>query len=205
MLKNIVFDLGNVLVQFDPDAILAHFISEEHWRPILKREVFHSIEWVMLDRGTITHEDAIIRIEARLPKDLRPFVAPLILNWQEMMPQYPDSLELVRELKAAGVPLYLLSNISLSFRHFANEIEAVQFMDDLFISSEHQLTKPDPAIFLEAARQFSIKPSESLFIDDVPANAEGAIRAGFSALVFHGDLLRLRRELRDLGFPLTLK
>lgn len=204
MLKNIVFDLGNVLVSFDPESILAHFVKEEEMRPLLRREVFNSIEWVMLDRGSISFDDAIRRIEAKLPSNLRTYVKDLILNWQESMIQFPESLDLLRDLKAAGVPLYLLSNISRQYRSYAHTIEAVAYMNDVFISSEHELIKPDPAIFLKAAGQFGIKPEESLFIDDVAANAEGAIRAGFSGLVYHGDIARLRRELFELDFPVTL-
>lgn len=205
MLKNIVFDLGNVIVSFDPDAILEHHVDNPAYRPVLKRDVFSSVEWVMLDRGSISLEAGIERIESRLSPPLKPYVRPLIMNWQDGMQQYPDSLALIVELKAAGVPLYLLSNISTNFRSYQDEIEALPYFNDILISSEYKLLKPDPAIFHQAAEQFSIVPSESVFIDDVAMNVEGAIRAGYSGLVFHKDTARLRRELFDLGFPLQIK
>lgn len=201
MLKNIVFDLGNVIVRFDPEAIVAHHVDRPDFRPVLKQEVYSSVEWVMLDRGSISPEAAIERIESRLLPEMRPYVRPLILHWEEEMYQFPDTLELIRELKAAGVPLYLLSNISVTIRDYQDRIEAWPYFDDVLVSAEHLLLKPDPAIFLKAADLFAIEPHESLFIDDFTPNVEGAIRAGYAGVVFHGDLPRLRRELRDLGFP----
>lgn len=200
---NLVFDLGNVLFRFDPEAILAYHVPDKALHRSLQTEVFGSVEWVMLDRGSQSIADAIARIKQRLPESQQAYVETLILHWQDAMGPIPGSLELIQELHELGAKLYLLSNISESFHDYKHEIEALGYMDGLYISSDHKLLKPDPKIYLHAAECFGIDPHESVFIDDVAMNVEGAKRAGFHSLVFHGDTRTLRRELIALGFPLT--
>ena len=200
MIRNIVFDMGQVLIHWTPEQFTADFPISAEDRALLHREVFRNVEWIMLDRGTITEEAATASICRRLPAHLHPYAADLVSGWWKN-PRKPmeGMAELVRELKENGYGIYLLSNASLRLRTYFPWIPGSDWFDGLFVSAEHKLLKPQHEIFETFLDTFSLEPSECFFIDDGPANVEGAIRAGMSGAVFLGDAKRLRRELRQAG------
>lgn len=110
MIKNIVLDMGNVLIRFDPELFLSRYALTEEQRKMLLEQVFRSVEWVMLDRGTLDEAGAEQRILPRLPETLHAVAQDLIEAWDEPLIPVRGMLELVRQLKQQGYQLYLLSN-----------------------------------------------------------------------------------------------
>lgn len=199
MIKNIVFDMGNVLVKFDINRYLERYATTEHDRNILRNEVFRSIEWVKLDRGIISEKDAIASITARLSTHLCDPVTRLFNEWHTDLPPLREMEPLVCELKAAGYGIYLLSNTSAAYHTFRNFIPALQHFDGEFISAECHLLKPDIAIYKLFCEKFKLIPSECYFIDDMPINVEGAMQIGMNGCVYFGDVLPLREALLTAG------
>ena len=192
MFRNIVFDMGGVLILFDPDLFLKRYeISAEESR-LLKNEVFGSVEWVSLDRGTITYEEAFRAIQKRLPEKLHETAWDILLRWDQPLIMIPGMEELVRDLTEAGYAVYLLSNASVRQPEYWKRIPASRYFTDVMISCDYKLLKPDPAIFHAAYEKFGIKPEESLFIDDNVGNVEAAAYTGMQGFVFRGNASDVR-------------
>ncbi len=198
MIENIVFDMGKVLIAFDVPRYLAMFADNATDQELLRREVFRSVEWVQLDRGTITDEQATVQICQRLPAHLHQAVAEIFARWHEEIPPLDGMYELVRDLKGAGYRIYLLSNTSVRFHHFRKNIPALEFFDGEFISADCGLLKPELEIYLRFLEQYQLEGPSCVFIDDVPANIEAALRAGMQGIVYHDDVPHLRNCLRAL-------
>lgn len=201
MIKNIVFDMGNVIIRFDPRAFIARFGVNEEERELLMREVFLSPEWVMLDRGTLNDEQAAEILCPRLPEHLREIARKLISFWDRPILEVEGMYPLIEELKGLGYDIYLLSNASCRQPDYWQRVPAAKLFDGTLISASVKLLKPMPEIYEKFFERFSLKREECFFIDDSPANVEAALYVGMPAVVFRNDVPRLRRELREAGVP----
>lgn len=199
MIKNIVFDMGNVVIRFDPAAFIDRFGVSAEERDMLLREVFRSPEWVMMDRGTLTDEQCADILCPRLPEHLRDIARKLIAFWDRPILETEGICPLIEELKGLGCGIYLLSNASCRQPDYWQRVPASRFFDGTLISYSVKLVKPMPEIYEKFFETFSLKREECFFIDDSPANVEAALYVGMPATVFHNDTARLRRELRAAG------
>ena len=199
MIKNIVFDMGNVVIRFDPAAFIDRFGVSAEERDMLLREVFRSPEWVMMDRGTLTDEQCADILCPRLPEHLRDIARKLIAFWDRPILETEGICPLIEELKGLGYGIYLLSNASCRQPDYWQRVPASRFFDGTLISYSVKLVKPMPEIYEKFFETFSLKREECFFIDDSPANVEAALYVGMPATVFHNDTARLRRELRAAG------
>lgn len=199
MIKNIVFDMGNVLIKFDRDIFLDKIEAFGEDREILMREVYLSLEWSMMDRGSLTDEQAAERMRRRVPERLHKYVNALTFEWERPILPIDGMEELVRELKAKGYHIFLLSNASLRQHDYWPLVPAAECFEDTVISADVKLVKPQPEIYLYAMYKFGARPEESVFIDDTGPNVEGAVYSGLHGIVFHGSTEELREKLRELG------
>lgn len=199
MIQNILFDMGNVLIHFDRKVFLDRLDVTEEEKQQLLREVFLSVEWVQMDRGTLAEPEAEVQICRRLPEHLHPAVHSLVSLWDEPMLPVAGMAELVEELKQNGYGIYLLSNASIRQHEYWPKIPGWQFFDGKVISADEKIMKPHPDYYRIALERFGLKPEECFFIDDVPANIEGALFCGISGAVFHKDVSLLRSQLRAAG------
>ena len=202
MVKNIVFDMGNVLIRFDRELFLDSLDLSPEDRALLTNEVFRSLEWARMDRGSLTEAQAVESICQRLPRHLHSAAKQLVENWDDPILPVEGMCELIEELKAAGYGIYLLSNASVALRTYFPRIPGSEYFDGLMVSAEEKLVKPQPEIFRLLCDRFHLKPEECVFVDDSPANVESAILTGMDGLVFYGDAQRLRRELTEKGISL---
>ncbi|MBR1567088.1 MAG: HAD family phosphatase [Oscillospiraceae bacterium] len=203
MIKNIVFDMGNVIIRFDRDAFIDRFGVSREDRQTLLREVFLSPEWVMMDRGTLTEEDCYAIVSPRLPEHLRDIAWKLITFWDRPILEIEGIYPLIEELKGKGYGIYLLSNASCRQPEYWQRVPAARFFDGTLISYSVKLVKPMPEIYEKFFEKFSLKREECFFIDDSPANIEASLYVGMPGAVFHNDIRRLRRELRAAGVDVT--
>lgn len=199
MIKNVVFDMGGVLIDFDAQRYITRFVPDRLDYEPIRRELFRSLEWVWTDRGAITDEEMAEAVCARLPERLHPVVRDIVDNWHRDIPPLEGVYELVRELKGRDYRIYLLSNTCARFHDFRKNIPALEFFDGEFVSCDAHLVKPEPGIYLRFLEQFRLRPEECVFIDDDPRNIEAAVRCGMGGVIFHGDTAHLRRRLRELG------
>lgn len=202
MIQNIVFDMGNVLINYDAAEYVRAYVEDAEDRRLVTQELFGSLEWVKLDRGTITDDEALAAICARLPRRLHSAVNSLLQHWYEGLVPLPEIGSLVRELKDLGYGIYLLSNASINYHKFRGIIPAIDLFDGEFVSADHHLIKPDPAVYQAFCQRFSLDPASCFFIDDFPLNIEAAMRMGMQGFVYHKDLSALRCALLEAGVPL---
>ena len=114
-IKHLVFDMGNVLIQYNAQYYLEKYVPDEADRVLLMREVFQSVEWVRMDHGTITEAQAVAASCTRLPARLHDTAALLYRTWNQDIPPVPGMESLIARLKAAGYSIYLLSNTCLLY------------------------------------------------------------------------------------------
>ena len=196
MIRNIVFDMGQVMIRWQPEFFLEKGDFSKEDKAKLLKEVFRSVEWVQLDRGSISLEDAAAAMRSHLPEHLHDAVWEYGIDWYRwpIVPM-PGMADLVRELKEKGYGIYLLSNCSIPLRQNVHRIPGIEVFDGVFVSSEHRLLKPQHEIFEKFFETFQLKPEECCFVDDAVANIEGALECGMTGFVFRGDTQELRAEM----------
>lgn len=199
MIRNILFDMGSVLVDFNPKRFTETAGLSEADALLIREELFHSVEWAQLDRGTLTDAQILEIMRPRFPERLWPTLEWMVCRWDEPPVMIPGMYELVEALSRRGYGLYLLSNAALRHDEYWPRYPVSRFFGDrLLISAHEKITKPDPRFYRLALERFGLDPAECLFIDDVPVNAEGAVYCGIDAILFRGAE-RLRRELAEKG------
>lgn len=143
--------------------------------------------------------EAVETLVAEHP-ERRELIEAFHLRWPEMLSgEIPGTVDVLTELRAAGIRLVALSNWSAEMFPVALErFDFLSWFEGIVISGEVGVNKPDPRIFAHLVGRFGIEPAESLFIDDSPANIDAARALGFRAIQFT-DAAELRRELVRLG------
>ncbi len=186
-IDNVVFDVGNVLVVFDPVSMLSAMFPED---PLLRMRlmdaVFRSPFWVMLDRGSIDADEAAGLMAGR-DTELLPPIQRLLEGWSDLTRPIPEGLAAMEAARAHGKHVYLLSNYHMPWfiraqkRYpFLNE----PYVDGMVISSPLHLMKPDQAIFRLLEQKYSLTAGRTVFIDDAAINVEGALNAGWQSIWF---------------------
>lgn len=204
MTKNIVFDMGQVLIKFDPVQIVKQAGVTGDDVNILVEELMKSPEWSALDRGSISYDDAHASVCRRLPERLYQPAHDIIFGWWKPGRIHMEGMdELVREIKSLGYRVYLLSNAALCLHEYIHTLPGYDCFDGALISADHKLLKPQHEIYEKLYELYGLNPAECLFIDDSPANIEGAMVTGMPGIVFRGDVKRLRRDLRREGINVS--
>ena len=201
LIRNIVFDMGNVLVKFDPEMFMTREgLTDPADREIVSRELFRSVEWVQMDMGILTEDTAEPLVLRRIPERLQEKVKHLLHNWSSPRTMIPGMEDQVRRLKEAGYGIYLLSNASVSQPDYWDPMPISQFFDGTMVSAFVKTVKPNPTIYRLFTEEFRLQEEECVFIDDSPLNVAGAVACGWHGIVFHdGDAEEMERKLKELG------
>ncbi len=198
MIRNIIFDMGNVLRDFSPMRCILPYVQGED-ALLICEEVFGKEEWRQLDRGVITYEDLVTRVKLRLPERLHDTLDEIIAHWHEYMPEDPEMTELVKALKANGYRMYLLSNASVRFAVYKDSFEALKYFSGTIVSAFYQTLKPEEEIYRILFNTFQLKPEECFFVDDNSDNIEAGRKLGMEGHVFTGDKSALKAAFCDYG------
>ncbi len=204
MIRNIVFDLGGVVIRFDRTLFLQRLGVSPEDEQLLTEEVFLSLEWAMLDRGSLTEADAVTRICQRVPERLHDAVNQLVNNWDQPILPMDGMYELIEELKASGYAIYLLSNASARLHDYWQRVPANRFFDGILVSSDVFIVKPQPEIFGLLCARFGLNANECYFVDDSWINVEGACYSGMNGFVFRGRVAPLRKALAAAGVAVAI-
>jgi 2-haloacid dehalogenase len=198
MIEAVVFDVGSVLYQWRLAALVEKLTDDPAERDHILAEVITE-EWhFQHDAGRPLAEMLPERI-AEFPAAER-FLTAYAERFNETISgPVPGSLDIVRELHEAGMPLYAITNFGAEFwAAFRPTAVIFDLFDDIVVSGEERLVKPDPAIFALAAERFGRAPGAMLFIDDSAANVAGARACGWHAHHFL-EAPTLRAELVERG------
>ena len=165
MIRNVIFDLGNVLVSFDRDRIIEAFTDGKEEKRHLFDRCFLSEEWVKLDLGEITPEDASAAVNARdgsFPRLTEEFFA----GWYKKDLPRADAFAVAAEVKKKGYGIYVLSNMQAAAADYFSSEGLFDAFDGVVISAYEHLKKPDPRIFRVLLDRYRLDPRECLFVDD---------------------------------------
>ena len=197
-LDTVVFDVGNVLVSFEPQRMLDDLIEDRSLHPVLMERVFRSPYWNMQDRGILDREEAI-RVMTGRYRELAAPIRTLMENWDLLKRDIPEGVEALRECKAHGKRILILSNYAdYAFRFVQEHFDFFRLADGFVVSSRLGLCKPDASIYRYAAETYGLDPKRTLFIDDTPLNVEAALVQGWQGFCLNRPG-KLRAFLRPAG------
>lgn len=194
-IRNVIFDMGGVLLRWDPPNFVAQVVPDPAQQAIVRREIFEHPEWHEFDRGSITVDHAVERFGQRAglsPDQMR----TLLRTANESLTPIPGSIELLEDLAAAGLHLYLLSNMPVStYEYLTKNHDFFRHFRELVISGAILMIKPEPAIYKHLVAKTGIVPAESVFVDDLLKNIVAARECGLHAIQF-SSADATRAELR---------
>jgi len=183
-LKNVVFDLGAVLLEWDPEAIAKRFTSDCVQQNLLMKEIFQHPDWMKMDRGQLSEVDAIGRAAERT--DLSELdLAGLFSIVKESLNIIPNTLLALEQAKKNGFDLYCLSNMSPeNYLYVKQKYVFFDYFHGIVVSGMENTVKPEKEIYQILLQRFSLNPGETLFIDDREENTRTAADLGISTITF---------------------
>lgn len=188
----VVFDVGNVLLSWKAQELLDMLIPE---RPDLHEEltirIFKSPYWCMRDRGSASLEEVIAAMSTHAA-ELEPYIRRVMEGWIDL-PAMPEGVAALKTCKAHGVKLYALTNYAdKEFTHACATNDFFALFDDFVVSAREQMIKPGHEIYEVLISRYGLDPARTLFIDDTPANIEGALHCGWQGICYNrpGKLTR---------------
>ncbi|MGN0377207.1 MAG: HAD family hydrolase [Suilimivivens sp.] len=195
MLKNIIFDMGNVLLRFNPEIPLNLFCKTEEAKTIIRKELFNGPEWIQGDYGTITSAGRFEPVSKRVPKEYHEELYRCVMEWDICMKPIPGALEFCEYVKEQDYRIYVLSNADNTFHDYFPRFAPETYFDGVMVSSDVHMIKPELRIYEHFLKTYHLLPEECLFIDDRPENIEGAQKTGINGYVFQGDFETIKTRL----------
>lgn len=178
MIKNIVFDIGNILLRYNPLPYMhKHYSHDQELFELISR----SKEWLMLDQGLITNAQAtaiFIKRAPALEKEIRHYMT----HWVDILPPIKEHVDVLEQVKKTH-HVYLLSNFhDEAFNKVSKQYAFLRDVDGAIISARVHQLKPDTAIYQTLLETYHLNANECLFIDDSMPNIEAAKALGFEAM-----------------------
>lgn len=199
-IKNIVFDIGQVLLTFNPEQYLRDQfnLSTGQIKEIAK-ETFRSSVWLDLDRGKISKNEAAEIFAERLPEYSQVLIEG-VLNWEEILNPIEPNIEILKNFRNNDAyEVYALSNFNdESYQVAKGEFSFLNLFKGEIISGEVGYIKPEPEIYKLLLERFDLKPAETLFIDDSRDNILAAEEFGIKTIHYRSPE-QLQREIKHLN------
>ena len=204
MIKNLVFDLGNVLIEWNSEKILTSFEPEKERQQILRQAIFDSGVWHQTDKGELSLKEACDEVLAQLDDSYHPAVQNIFYNWYEVVEVYTGLQEQIRLWAEQGYRIYILSTTCEIFYRIekAGLLPIFPLLSGYILSSEVGVVKPKPEIYQKLLKKYGIDPTESVFIDDIQANLDTAAELGFETILAEREsdnILAMQDLLQEKG------
>lgn len=196
-MRNVIFDLGGVVLEWNPDAILEGYYTDPSARAAMKSALFKHPDWLQMDRGTLSESEVLMRLQQRTGRPAEELQRLFEAIRSSLKPK-TDTVALLRSLAQRQVPLYCLSNMAASTFSFLREQHA--FWDafrGIVISGEIKMAKPEREIFEYLLRRYALSAAETVFVDDHPPNIQAAQALGLHTVWFR-DAGQCAQELERL-------
>ena len=202
MIRNLIFDMGQVLMRWDPMFIASNYTDTPGEAQAFMNELIVQPDWYLVDAGQIPEKDYRAGLEKRASDKFRARLLQCYDEFEMYMPPIEKMHALANEAKAAGYGIYVLSNALPRFKGVLENCPTLRCIDDMVISAIEGMAKPDARIYRLALDKFGVKGDESVFIDDLQENIDAARAEGIHGIVFDGDVAKLRAALREMGVKL---
>lgn len=197
MIKNIIFDFGGVVLTWNPKIILKNFTDNESDIELLTNIIYKSKEWLMLDNGTITREEATKILQEKLPERLKNTCKDVIYHFQEYQISNNDICEVIIKLKENGYKVYALSNTHISVYEDMKNRYIGKYFDGYIISDIEKLMKPNEGIYTRLFSKYNLKPEECFFIDDNEENIIAGEKLGMKGHILNREKYGTAKLLED--------
>ena len=194
--KNVVFDFGGVLISFDPLRYLHTLLQDDAKAKKFYRLFIQSPEWVEMDRGTLTIEQAKQGFKAKEP-GLKNEIDLFFAKWYEMFHPVEPVVDILRALHTQNIPVYAISNF---IREMHDDLFPLFPFMELFkgivLSYRINHVKPEPEIYQHLLSEYDLCPADCVFIDDMEKNIHGAQSVGFNGIHFQ-SATQLKNDLQQ--------
>lgn len=198
MIKTVIFDIGNVLVDFQWQDYFRNFGFSEETQQKLAEATVLSSDWGEFDRGVLTSEEVIARFVKNDPS-IREEIYRVMENIEGMIGRFEYARPWIRELQQKGLQVLVLSNFSeKGHKECAKALDFLEDVDGGILSYQEKLVKPMPAIYQLLLERYQLKGEECVFLDDLQENLDGAAQFGIHTICFT-DRERAVEELKKLG------
>lgn len=203
MYKSIVFDLGGVMVDFDPKSYLVDLLCNAAMEEKVYELTFGSEEWKLMDAGLISRFEGNKRMLERAQQEGCSFEVQGVLDdWIHILHVRHRMQELVRRMKNHGYCVYYLSNIPQDVLDLLRQRGVLDRFDGGVASCEVHINKPDPRIYQALLDKYHLKAEECVFIDDLPENVQTAFSMGFAGVQMKDSVGTLVRSLATCNVSL---
>jgi putative hydrolase of the HAD superfamily len=195
--RNVIFDLGGVVLEWNPDRVLENYYDDEDLRAAMKTALFLHPDWLQMDRGLLTEYDALARLKKRTQRP-RPELIGLFEAIKSSLKPKVDTVGLLERLARRHTPLYCLSNMPEStFSYVRARHDFWKMFHGIVISGEVKMLKPERGIFEYLLDLYELSPAQTVFIDDHPQNILAAQTLGLHTVWFR-DARQCEFELQRL-------
>lgn len=196
-IKNIVFDVGKVLVYFEPEWIMKKLGFSEETQAVLRKAMFEDPLWNEVDRGVMTTEELVAAFTENAPA-YADEIRATYLHVGDSIELLPHAVEWTASLKERGYHLYIISNYGeYTLEQTKAKMDFLKYMDGAIFSYQYQIIKPDARIYEQLLKNYDLKAEECVFIDDKAENVEGAKAVGYQGLVFT-DYEAVKEQLEEI-------
>lgn len=197
--SNIVFDMGNVLLDYSPHLMVSKFTNDIELIQLLVNEIFYKQEWLDLDQGITTEDEAIVSISKRVDIEHMDLVKQIFDSWHLYLTEREEMIDLLKVLTSKGYKLYLFSNASLRFYQYVNSFKCLDYFDLKVISADLKVSKPNHDFYRQASDICQIDLNESFFIDDSAINIIEANKLNMDGYIYNGTFRLLIEYLRNIN------
>jgi putative hydrolase of the HAD superfamily len=185
--RNVVMDLGGVMLEWNPDQLLTRFEPDPVLRGQLRASIFGR-DWHLFDRGRVTEVELLARLEL-CTGHRRELLVEIVEAVRESLREKPETVALVKAFRQRGFDIYCLSNMpGPIYEHLRRRHTFWDVFRGIVVSGEIQLMKPEPEIYLHLLERFGLQPAESVFIDDLQVNVDAAKGVGLHAIRFQNAI-----------------
>lgn len=187
MIKNVVFDIGNVFVRWSPGEVVERCLNiarADSLNSVRADELFRSSIWLAINRGELTREEAELAYGEQ--HGLSPIESQaLFFHAMDHQVAVEGTEELAQRLKQAGYRIFgLTDNVREIVAHLKGRYGFWELFDGVVVSAEVGMLKPDPKIFTLLLQTYGLSASETVFLDDMPHNVDGARAVGMESFLF---------------------
>ncbi len=180
-IKNVVFDIGNVLVRWSPHEVISSIFPEQE--PVKFFAQMHPV-WIELNLGKLTEEEAILLYHAQLNIS-KEKIAQLLFEFKNTQVPIPGSVELLQKLHALNIPLYSITdNIKEIIDYYRTQRNFLHYFKGMAVSADIGILKPNAGIYRHLLEKYELNPAECVFIDDLEKNVNGALSLGMHSFQF---------------------